>query len=116
MTIMQKQPSPKSFYVWIMLGLVVWGGLLAVGSFLGPEYWAPAEVAETTTESNGEPVKTLARPFDVRKPLIVLGCVGLFLGGWGLALRSRQKRLAKNARDAAEQALAEQSAAAQAKH
>lgn len=107
---MKQSSSPKSFYLLIMGALVLWGGLLAVGAFLGPEYWAPQDqVQSTAAEADGtsESPKALARPFDVRKPLIVVGFVGLFLGAWGLALRSRHQRLQRAAESAAEQQRAE---------
>ncbi len=114
---MEKPSSVKSFYVLIMVALVAWGGLLALGAFLGPEFWAPQnEPAATATDQAEQPVKTLARPFDVRKPLIVLASVGLFLGGWALALRGRQKRLQRTAAEAVEQARADEALTAQTRH
>jgi len=112
---MDKPSSAKMFYVGITLALVAWGAMLAVGAFLGPEFWAPKSVPSVSANNEGEtPVKPLARPFDVRKPLIVVACMGLFLGGWALALRSRHKRLQRAEAERVEQAAAEAKAAAQA--
>lgn len=105
---LDKSSSTRSIYLLIMGALVLWGGLLAVGAFLGPEYWAPQEQTKTATGADTQDApESLARPFDVRKPLIVVGFVGLFLGAWGLALRSRQQRLLRAAESAVEQERAE---------
>jgi hypothetical protein len=53
--------------------LVVWAGLFAVGAYLQP--------------GDDNPQR------DLRKPLIILGTMGVFLALWGIALviRSRQR-------------------------
>jgi membrane protein DedA with SNARE-associated domain len=85
---MTAKKSPQVwFFIILLAALAVWGVLLAVGAFLG-----------------GPP--SLARHFDIRKPLIVLACVGLFVGLWGWALFSRHKRLARESANAAEEARA----------
>jgi hypothetical protein len=85
---MSKRPPHAWFLPTLMIVLALWGVLLAVGSLLGPEFWQrPPE---------GEAARPAAkRSFDYRKPMVVAGCVGLFVGGWGLALWLRQRRLAK---------------------
>lgn len=97
---MNDKAASRRFYLLIMLGLVLWGILLALGAFLGPEFWTPqaSQPGEAATAGAGDEPTTprpLARSFDVRKPLIVLAFVGLFLAAWGLALRSRHKRLTR---------------------
>jgi hypothetical protein len=90
----KKSPTLVWFFPVLIAALVVWGGLLALGTYLGPEFWAePTE--------DGAPA--LVPPFDVRKPLIVMGVLAVFLGVWGLALRSRSQRLKRRAADAIEE-------------
>jgi hypothetical protein len=61
---------------WIMLAVLVWGSLLAVGSALfGPD----PETGRVALEPN------------LWRGVIVMGCVLFFLGGWVLLLtRSRR--------------------------
>lgn len=47
---------------WIVIGLVVWGGLLALGAYV------------------------FQGQYDVRKPLIIMACVGLFVGFWAVMI------------------------------
>lgn len=60
---------------WVMGGLAVWGGMLALGALL---FGYDAESREITLSLN--PVRGL----------IVAGCVTAFLGGWALLLRTRR--------------------------
>ncbi|HTN74309.1 MAG TPA: hypothetical protein VL096_03650 [Pirellulaceae bacterium] len=88
----------RQFFLWIMLGLLAWAVWVAVGTYLGPEFWATPTATSTSEEAPATAVaankpKSLTRSFDYRKPLIVLGFVGLFAGGWGLLLWNRQQRL-----------------------
>jgi hypothetical protein len=62
---------------WLPLGvlavvLLVWAGLFAVGAYLQPGTDGPKH--------------------DLRKPLIIMGCMAVFLGVWGLALWNRSRR------------------------
>ena len=59
----------KTMFLMIYVGLALFGTLMAIGS-----YWSAVTP-------------------DWRKPAIVLGVIGFFLGGW-LLLLSRQKRAA----------------------
>ena len=59
---------------YIVIALIVWGTLLAVGTFV----------------FRGE--------YDFRKPLIVLACVWLFVGFWGLMLWVHRRRLKRGSR------------------
>jgi protein-S-isoprenylcysteine O-methyltransferase Ste14 len=54
---------------YIVIGLLVWGSLLALGAYL------------------------FRGQYDVRKPLIIMACVGLFVGFWGLMLWANWTRL-----------------------
>jgi hypothetical protein len=101
---MNKKSPHAWFFPALMLALVVWGVLLAVGAFLGPGMGKPArsidagDQQETLTKEGDKPASATApqhtqRNFDIRKPLIVGACVGVFVGGWGLALWARQRRL-----------------------
>ena len=55
----------------IALGLLIWGAALSLGAFL------------------------FRNEHDVRKPLIIMGCVVGFLGFWGVMLWQRQRRQSK---------------------
>jgi hypothetical protein len=62
---------------WLPLGvlavvLVAWAGMFATGAYLQLGADAPKH--------------------DLRKPLIIMGCMGVFLGVWGLALWKRSRR------------------------
>jgi hypothetical protein len=61
-TLPHKNPE---FIRWIMLGLFIWGAALALGAFL------------------------FRHQYDVRKPLLVLGCVTAFIFAWVVLLRKR---------------------------
>jgi len=54
---------------WIVMAILIWGVVLALGS------WS----------LNWNPLR----------PVIVLGCVGAFLGFWMAMLAARQRRLSK---------------------
>lgn len=55
----------------IVLGLLAWGVVLGLGAYL------------------------FRGQHDYRKPLIIIGCVVLFIGFWGLMLWQRQRKLRK---------------------
>lgn len=57
----------------IIAALALWGVYLAIGSYLG--------MGENT------------RQFDIRRGLIVAGCMGTFLLFWGALLWHRQRNL-----------------------
>jgi hypothetical protein len=83
---MNKNASHAWFLPALMIVLGVWGLLLALGAFLGWEFWEQPRAGERPTAK---------RTFDYRKPIIVAGCVGVFVGGWGLALWARERRLVR---------------------
>ncbi len=70
---MNSNPSQNRFVLVILgLALVVWAGLFALGAYL---------------ELGAD------RPrYDIRKPMVVLGTMALFLGAWGLLLWKRAGR------------------------
>jgi hypothetical protein len=74
------EPSPDRLLRWVMIAVAVWGGMLALGTFL---FGLDAETGKPAFRPN---------PF---RGLIVLCVVGTFLGVWSLALRSRQRRISK---------------------
>jgi hypothetical protein len=99
--------SEAWFFPLVIGSLLVWGGLVALGAFLGPNFWAdPAQVAaeaELAEQAPGDkPRPQLSPSFDYRKPLIVTGCVGAFVSMWGLLMWNRQRRLARQAAELAE--------------
>jgi hypothetical protein len=62
----QEPPEPEAMQrrwmiPYIVVGIIVWGSLLALGTFIYGGY-------------------------DYRKPLIVLGCVALFIALWGVMI------------------------------
>jgi uncharacterized membrane protein len=62
---------------WLPLGvlavvLVAWAGMFATGAYL--------QLGADTPKH------------DLRKPLIIMGCMAIFLGVWGLALWKRSRR------------------------
>lgn len=97
---MGTKSSTRWFFPTVMGALVVWGALVAVGSYLGPEFWGSSNAA------SGQAPPALVQPFDYRKPVIVITCMLLFLGVWALALRSRERRLSRKQADANEAAQA----------
>jgi hypothetical protein len=64
-------PSPpvsnRTILIWIMLALAAWGIFHAFGAWL--------------------------LNYDVRRPLIVIGCMAAFLAFWGLLLWTRHRKL-----------------------
>lgn len=54
---------------YIIIGLIVWGALLALGAYV------------------------FRGQHDLRKPLIILACVGTFVGFWGVLLWVNRGRL-----------------------
>jgi hypothetical protein len=65
-------------YAILAAALVIWAGLLALGSYLE---WGADKPRH-----------------DLRKPFIILGCMAAFLAVWGLALWRRARRGGKNGR------------------
>ena len=70
-------PSPRPSrslrpLAWLALALVVWAALFALGAYL-----------ELGADSPNH---------DLRKPLIIMGCMGVFLLFWGAALWLRSRR------------------------
>jgi hypothetical protein len=61
---MSEADEKRKIVFWIVLGIVAWGIVLAVG-----DYWA-----------NHDP----------RRPLIIMACVVLFVGFWMAMLRTRR--------------------------
>lgn len=68
-------PDAEKLLRWIMLALVAWGVFQALGSWL----------------FNHDP----------RRPLLVLACVGGFLGFWLAMLSARRRRLEAENRESA---------------
>ena len=97
---MGTKSSTRWFFPTVMGALVVWGTLVAIGSYLGPEFWGAPDAASAEAPS------ALVQPFDYRKPVIVISCMLLFLGVWALALRSRERRLSRQQAGANEAAQA----------
>jgi hypothetical protein len=54
---------------YIVISLIIWGALLALGAYL------------------------FKGQHDARKPLIILACVGAFVGFWGILLWANRGRL-----------------------
>ncbi len=63
--------APEKILRWIMVAVLVWGSILAAGSWTFNH--------------------------DVRRPIIVFACVIAFLGFWNVMLASRRRRLARGA-------------------
>lgn len=59
----------RLFIPYIVIGLLFWGGLLAYGAY------------------------AFQGKNDFRKPLIVLACVGVFVGFWGIMIWANRGRL-----------------------
>lgn len=59
---------------YIVIGLLVWGSLLAFGAY------------------------AFQGQYDFRKPLIIMACVGAFIGFWGLMLWANWGRLQQGSR------------------
>lgn len=71
----ETEPDSRGVY-WIMLAVGIWGALLASGAFL-----FGYDETEGAIRLAPNPVRGL----------IVIGCVGVFLGGWALLLRGGRK-------------------------
>ena len=67
---------------WLVIAVAVWGLILAVGSFLA---WDRAELA-AEHQGVSDQIDLSTRFF---KFIIPLSAVGLFVGGWILALRKK---------------------------
>ncbi len=69
----EKDPAtqlPNRKVIWTIIGLLVaWSALIALGAIVRADH------------------------FDIRKPLIVLGTMGAFLGVWLIALLLRKPRV-----------------------
>ena len=73
--------NPTRPNIWLPLGvlavaLVIWAGLFAAGAYLELGADQPHH--------------------DLRKPLIIMGCMTAFLAFWGLALWLRKRRGPRN--------------------
>ncbi|HVU88305.1 MAG TPA: hypothetical protein VHD36_13375 [Pirellulales bacterium] len=72
-----KEQKPASSLRWVLpliaVAVAAWGVFHAVGAYQLNHNWA--------------------------RPLMVLGCVAAYLGFWGLMLRSRRARLAREQKD-----------------
>jgi hypothetical protein len=118
---MNKAEPNSNLHAWfipvVIASLLVWGGLVALGAFLGPNFWADAtpSAADHSPEQTPAPARDndpdshhqLSPSFDVRKPLIVAGCVGAFVGWWGLLMWNRRRRILRQSAEMAEAALAQ---------
>ena len=67
------EPPPKHMMRWIAWAVWVWGGVLALGSYL-------------MFEVNG------VRTYNIYRPLIVLSCIAIFQLFWTLASSGRKRR------------------------
>jgi hypothetical protein len=67
-----RQQKKWRVLVWLAAALAVWASLLALGAYL--------QLGDDQPR------------YDLRKPLAILGVMGLFLGGWGIALWLRARR------------------------
>lgn len=66
----QSSPAdPEKILRWIMVAVLVWGSILAAGSWTFNH--------------------------DVRRPIVVLACVLGFLGFWNVMLAGRRRRIAR---------------------
>ena len=61
--------TPEKILRWIMVAVLVWGSILAAGSWTFNH--------------------------DIRRPIIVFACVIGFLGFWNVMLAARRRRLAR---------------------
>jgi hypothetical protein len=83
------QPQQRRRATWsLVLVVIVWGAILAVGAFLS---WDRIELASEPAQLE----ELISTPKRVMKLVITLGTVFLFAGGWSLALFVRQRRLKK---------------------
>jgi hypothetical protein len=71
MSPLSSAPDAEKILRWIMVAVLVWGSILAAGSW------------------------TLNH--DVRRPIIVFACVIGFLGFWNVMLAARRRKLARAA-------------------
>jgi hypothetical protein len=70
---MDYEPANRRMLMWLVAGgLAAWGLMLGIGSFLGLDPETP--------------------DYDIRRFLIITGCVGAFLAVWGVALWTRRDR------------------------
>jgi hypothetical protein len=67
MSLPETPPGAERILRWIMAGIIAWGAFHAFGAW----------------QLN----------HDVRRPLMVLGCVAAFLGFWVVMLAARRRRL-----------------------
>jgi hypothetical protein len=85
------EPQQRRRATWgLVLAVIVWGAILAVGAFLS---WDRIELASEPAQIENL-ISTQKR---VMKLVITLSTVFLFAGGWSLALFVRQRRLRKEA-------------------
>lgn len=70
---MDYEPANRRMLMYLVAGgLAAWGLMLGLGSFLGLDPATP--------------------DYDIRRFLIITGCVGAFLAFWGVALWTRRGR------------------------
>ena len=83
------EPQQRRRATWsLILVVIVWGAILAVGAFLS---WDRIELASEPAQIED----LISTPKRVMKLVITLSTVFLFAGGWSLALFARQRRLKK---------------------
>jgi len=70
MTTPPSPPGAERILRWIMLGIVVWGSVHALGAWTFNH--------------------------DARRPVVVLVCVAVFLGFWLTMLAARRRRLSRS--------------------
>ena len=70
----------------LVIVVAVWGSILAIGAFLA---WDRTHLAQEHAEIED----IIATSTRMLKLIITLSVVGIFVGGWSLALYLRQRRL-----------------------
>ena len=70
----------------LVIVVAVWGAILAFGAFLA---WDRPQLARDHAEIQD----SIATSTRILKLVITLSVVGIFVGGWSLALYLRQRRL-----------------------
>ena len=79
----EEMAERKKVTQWLVIAVAVWGIILAVGSFLA---WDRAELA-AEHEGVSDQIDLQTRLW---KFVIPLTAVGLFVGGWGIALKKKR--------------------------
>ena len=75
----------------LVIVVAVWGVILAIGAFLA---WDRTHLAQEHAEIED----FIATSTRMLKLVITLSVVGIFVGGWSLALYLRQRRIQKSNR------------------